>query len=128
MRATTSVHFRLLAAGRTAILLLPLGGPALSLGFGPEATSTVRAASEGGHSFSPSIGTCEPVNVRALAARSPTDAPDGGEVPLPPRTSLEGFVFLGPDPVANPTSSTLNFPLGDTPANGVTWRSASAGL
>jgi subtilisin family serine protease len=31
-----------------------------------------------------------------------------------------GFVFLGPDPVANPTSSTLNFPLGDTRANGVT--------
>ncbi|MDQ5840010.1 MAG: hypothetical protein M3537_02415, partial [Chloroflexota bacterium] len=31
-----------------------------------------------------------------------------------------GFVFLGPDPVADPTSSTLNFPLGDTRANGVT--------
>jgi hypothetical protein len=31
-----------------------------------------------------------------------------------------GFVFLGPDPVASPTSSTLNFPLGDTRANGVT--------
>ncbi|MGH2462394.1 MAG: S8 family serine peptidase [Candidatus Limnocylindria bacterium] len=31
-----------------------------------------------------------------------------------------GFVFLGPDPVANPTSSTLNFPKGDTRANGVT--------
>jgi len=31
-----------------------------------------------------------------------------------------GFVFLGPDPVASPTSSTLNFPFGDTRANGVT--------
>ncbi|MEX0889300.1 MAG: S8 family serine peptidase, partial [Chloroflexota bacterium] len=31
-----------------------------------------------------------------------------------------GFVFLGPDPVASPTTSTLNFPLGDTRANGVT--------
>jgi hypothetical protein len=31
-----------------------------------------------------------------------------------------GFVFLGPDPVPNPSSSTLNFPLGDTRANGVT--------
>ena len=31
-----------------------------------------------------------------------------------------GYVFLGPDPVANPTSSTLNFPLGDSRANGVT--------
>ncbi len=31
-----------------------------------------------------------------------------------------GFVFLGPDPVANPPSSTLNFPVGDNRANGVT--------
>ena len=31
-----------------------------------------------------------------------------------------GFVYLGPDPVANPTSSTLNFPWGDTRASGVT--------
>jgi hypothetical protein len=31
-----------------------------------------------------------------------------------------GFVFLGPDPIANPTSSTLNFPVGDSRANGVT--------
>jgi subtilisin family serine protease len=34
--------------------------------------------------------------------------------------SALGFVFLGPDPVASPTSSTLNFPLGDNRANGVT--------
>ncbi|MGH2668729.1 MAG: hypothetical protein ACRDH5_06360, partial [bacterium] len=34
--------------------------------------------------------------------------------------SNAGFVFLGPDPLANPTSSTLNFPAGDTRANGVT--------
>jgi hypothetical protein len=31
-----------------------------------------------------------------------------------------GFVFLGPDPLANPPSSTLNFPVGDNRANGVT--------
>ncbi|RPH36839.1 MAG: hypothetical protein EHM90_00980 [Chloroflexi bacterium] len=31
-----------------------------------------------------------------------------------------GFVYLGPDPIANPTSSTLNFPKGDNRANGVT--------
>lgn len=31
-----------------------------------------------------------------------------------------GFVYLGPDPVAAPTSSTLNFPLADTRASGVT--------
>jgi len=31
-----------------------------------------------------------------------------------------GYLYLGPDPVNNPTSSTLNFPLGDNRANGVT--------
>jgi hypothetical protein len=31
-----------------------------------------------------------------------------------------GFVFLGPNPMANPPSSTLNFPVGDNRANGVT--------
>jgi len=40
-----------------------------------------------------------------------------------------GYVFLGPDPVASPTSSTLNFPLGDSRANGVTVAlSGSGGL
>jgi hypothetical protein len=34
--------------------------------------------------------------------------------------SAAGFVFLGPDPIANPSSSTLNFPVGDSRANGVT--------
>jgi hypothetical protein len=34
--------------------------------------------------------------------------------------SAAGYVFLGPAPVASPTSSTLNFPLGDSRANGVT--------
>ena len=29
-------------------------------------------------------------------------------------------MFLGPNPIASPTSSTLNFPLGDNRANGVT--------
>ena len=31
-----------------------------------------------------------------------------------------GYVFLGPNPTANPTSSTLNFPVGDNRANEVT--------
>ena len=35
-------------------------------------------------------------------------------------STAPGFVFLGPDPVANPPSSTINFPLGDSRANGVT--------
>ncbi|MGH7703302.1 MAG: hypothetical protein ACREMO_09425, partial [Gemmatimonadales bacterium] len=31
-----------------------------------------------------------------------------------------GYIYLGPDPVTTPISSTLNFPLGDNRANGVT--------
>jgi hypothetical protein len=31
-----------------------------------------------------------------------------------------GFLYLGPVAMNNPTSSTLNFPLGDTRANAVT--------
>src|SRR5690606_17019831 len=34
--------------------------------------------------------------------------------------SQAGYAFLGPNPIASPTSSTLNFPLGDSRANGVT--------
>jgi serine protease inhibitor ecotin len=34
--------------------------------------------------------------------------------------SAAGYVFLGPTPTSNPSSSTLNFPLGDSRANGVT--------
>ncbi len=39
-----------------------------------------------------------------------------------------GFVALGPDPVANPTTSTLNFPKGDNRANGVTVKLGSGGV
>ena len=38
-----------------------------------------------------------------------------------------GYVFLGPTAPSNPTSSTLNFPLGDTRANGVTVKLSSNG-
>ena len=31
-----------------------------------------------------------------------------------------GYVYLGPEPVSDPTTSTLNFPVGDNRANGVT--------
>ena len=34
--------------------------------------------------------------------------------------SAAGYVYLGPDPTPSPTSSTLNFPLGDNRATGVT--------
>ncbi|HEX5014362.1 MAG TPA: hypothetical protein VFV72_09425 [Candidatus Limnocylindrales bacterium] len=38
-----------------------------------------------------------------------------------------GYVFLGPTATANPTSSTLNAPVGDTRANGVTVKLGSGG-
>ncbi len=38
-----------------------------------------------------------------------------------------GFFFLGPEPVDNPTSSTLNFPRGDNRANAVTVALGSGG-
>jgi outer membrane protein assembly factor BamB len=38
-----------------------------------------------------------------------------------------GFMFLGPVPIADPTSSTINFPIGDTRANGVTVALATDG-
>ena len=31
-----------------------------------------------------------------------------------------GYLFIGPNPTNNPTSSTLNFPVGDDRANAVT--------
>ena len=36
-------------------------------------------------------------------------------------------MYLGPDPVCLPVHFTLNFPLGDSRANGVTPPSAAAG-
>jgi hypothetical protein len=41
--------------------------------------------------------------------------------------SSAGFVFLGPTPTSSPTSSTLNFPVGDTRANAVTVQLGSGG-
>ena len=38
-----------------------------------------------------------------------------------------GYVSLTPDPVANPDTSTLNFPVGDTRANGLTLPLSAAG-
>jgi outer membrane protein assembly factor BamB len=42
-----------------------------------------------------------------------------GNLTVTQQTSL-GFLFIGPAPVNNPTSSTLNFPMNDDRANGVT--------
>ncbi|MEX0710559.1 MAG: hypothetical protein WD116_05075, partial [Chloroflexota bacterium] len=41
--------------------------------------------------------------------------------------TVAGAAFLGPNPTANPSSSTLNFPLGDNRANGVTLALGSGG-
>ena len=38
-----------------------------------------------------------------------------------------GYLFIGPNPTDNPTSSTLNFPLGDDRANAVTVALGSGG-
>jgi hypothetical protein len=42
-----------------------------------------------------------------------------GNLTVTGQTSL-GYLYLGPDSMNNPTSSTLNFPVGDDRANGVT--------
>jgi len=42
-----------------------------------------------------------------------------GNLTVTAQTS-RGYVYLGPDPVSNPASSTLNFPVGDDRANAVT--------
>ena len=42
-----------------------------------------------------------------------------GNLTVTQQTSV-GFLYLGPDATANPTSSTLNFPKGDDRANAVT--------
>jgi hypothetical protein len=39
----------------------------------------------------------------------------------------EGYVAVTPDPVANPTTATMNFPVGDVRANGLTARLNGAG-
>ena len=41
--------------------------------------------------------------------------------------SSNGFLFIGPTAINNPTSSTLNFPVGDDRANGVTVALSGAG-
>jgi hypothetical protein len=42
-----------------------------------------------------------------------------GNLTVTGQTSL-GYLYIGPNPTNNPTSSTLNFPVGDDRANGVT--------
>jgi hypothetical protein len=42
-----------------------------------------------------------------------------GNLTVTGQTSL-GYLYIGPVAMNNPTSSTLNFPLGDDRANGVT--------
>jgi hypothetical protein len=50
-----------------------------------------------------------------------------GNLTVTAQTS-RGYVYLGPDPVSNPASSTLNFPVGDDRANGVTVALGDGGI
>ena len=50
-----------------------------------------------------------------------------GNLTVTSQTSL-GYLYAGPDGTDNPTSSTLNFPIGDDRANGVTVGLASNGM
>jgi hypothetical protein len=49
-----------------------------------------------------------------------------GNLTVTQQTNL-GFLYVGPNSMNNPTSSTLNFPLGDDRANGITVALAGAG-
>jgi hypothetical protein len=49
-----------------------------------------------------------------------------GNLTVTQQTNL-GFLYIGPNSMNNPTSSTLNFPLGDDRANGITVALAGAG-
>jgi hypothetical protein len=50
-----------------------------------------------------------------------------GNLTVTGQTSL-GYLYIGPNATNNPTSSTLNFPLGDDRANGVTVALGSGGV
>ncbi len=50
-----------------------------------------------------------------------------GNLTVTQQTSL-GFVYIGPDVADNPTSSTLNFPVGDDRANAVTVALGTGGI
>jgi hypothetical protein len=50
-----------------------------------------------------------------------------GNLTVTAQTS-RGYVYLGPDPLSNPASSTLNFPVGDDRANGVTVALGDGGI
>jgi hypothetical protein len=71
-----------------------LGGP-----FGSHAARTFGVAGSGG----------VPSNAIAVT----------GNLTVTAQTS-NGYLFIGPNPTNDPTSSTLNFPVGDDRANGVT--------
>jgi PKD repeat protein len=64
--------------------------------------------------------------VRGQAGVSATATAVTGNLTVTNQTA-PGSVYLGPDPLASPGSSTLNFPVGDTRANGVTVALSAAG-
>jgi spore germination protein YaaH len=89
-----------------ARLLDTRNGTGLAGPFSPHAPRTIAVAGSGGVPATASAvtGTLTVTNVNA-----------------------PGYVYIGPDPVAQPTSSTLNLPAGDTRATGVTVALSSAG-
>jgi hypothetical protein len=69
---------------------------------GPSASHVARTFQVSGYGGVPSSAIAVTGNLTVTGQTSP------------------GFLFIGPNPSDNPTSSTLNFPLGDDRANGVT--------
>jgi hypothetical protein len=117
--ATTSVIFDVTgyfapdASGSTFNILAPTrlldsrNGTGLSGAFSSHSARTFQVT--GGSSGIPSTAVAVTGNLTVTGQTSP------------------GYLYVGPTAMNNPTSSTLNFPLGDDRANGVTVGLGSGG-
>ncbi len=123
MRASSSAQARLLVAGLALALSTSAfaTSPVAAGESGPWGTP-LRAAEDGGTTFSPGIGTRAAVNVRALAARGPMHTPEAPTIPLgfrmapeqPSPSAPSAQVYSGPLPVqatitANPAAAQPGF-------------------
>jgi outer membrane protein assembly factor BamB len=110
--ATGTAALTVLSTGSTYIPLNPArlldtrDGTGLAGPFSSHAPRTFQVAGNGG----------VPANATAVT----------GNLTVTAQTS-NGFLFIGPVAVTDPTSSTLNFPVGDDRANGVTVALGSGG-